>query len=212
MISALIPPAADGAVYRRALLYYRNSQGQADSIDLSIESSGPAKQASTVRLLGRLPNLDNNGIDDTRLYVGIEQGTIIRIHPAVFAVEDTNALTLVPFVQTGEESLASIGVNARRNRIVDGEYLPSSEDVRVVVRSGFKVLWQSNNGMAFLTMIMPVRPETVREVARYSVAWDGTDNTGVPIPPGEYTADIVIPAKPAPYRTEITFTWPLKKK
>ena len=210
-ITASIPPASDGGVYRQVLMYVESMDGVKDSITMQTVSSGVSSATSSTFVRCRLPESLATRMVQSTLSIGLEQGSIIKIHPARFIAQDTSALSLIPFVQLGDEATVVIGVNATRNRVIEGEYLPSSEDVRVVIRSGFKTIWQSNQGMAFLTVISPVRPESIGEVSTYTLDWDGTDAEGQPLTPGEYTADIIIPSRPAPYQTQITFTWPLKK-
>lgn len=211
LITASIPPASGGQVYRQVLLYVEDREGVKDSVLMESISSGVSDASPSTFIRCRLSTSMATRLVQSTVSIGFEQGSIMKIHPAQFMSQDTSALTLMPFIRPSKESSVVIGVNAYRNRVVEGEYLPSSEDVRVVIRSGFKTIWQSNQGMAFLTVIGPVRPESVGEVSTYTLDWDGTDADGLPISPGEYTADIIIPSRPAPYQTQITFTWPLKK-
>lgn len=211
LITASIPPANGGQVYRQVLLYVESSDGVKDSIIMQMVSSGVSSSSPSTFVRCRPPESVATRMDQSALAIGLEQGSIIKIHPAQFISQDTSALTLTPFIRLSKGTSVVIGVNAARKRVVEGEYLPSSEDVRVVIRSGFKTIWQSNQGMAFLTVVSPVRPESPGEVSTYTIDWNGTDAHGQPLTPGEYTADIIIPSRPAPYQTQITFTWPLKK-
>jgi hypothetical protein len=211
LITASVPPASDGGVYRQVLLYVESNEGVKDSILMQTVTSGVSTRSTSTFVRCRLPVSIRTRLARSGLSIGFEQGSIMKIHPVQFISRDTSALTLTPFIRPGDEESIAIGVNAARNRMIEGEYLPSSEDIRVVIRSGFKTIWQSNQGMAFLTVITPVRPESVGEVSIYVLDWDGTDTQGQPLAPGQYTADIIIPARPAPYQTQITFTWPLKK-
>ena len=210
-ITASIPPASVGEVYRQVLLYVESNDGVKDSVVMQTVSSGVSSASASTFVRCRIPESIATRMVHSTLSIGFEQGSIMKIHPAQFISRDTSALTLNPFIRPGDEGLVVIGVNATRNRVIEGEYLPSSEDVRVIIRSGFKTIWQSNQGMAFLTVVSPVRPESVGEVSTYNLDWDGTDAEGQPLAPGDYTADIIIPSRPAPYQTQITFTWPLKK-
>lgn len=210
-IFATIPSVPDGSAYRQVMLYVNGVDGIRDSLMMQTVSSGVSGTATSAVARCRIPESMVSTVSQAQLLIGFERGSIVKIHPAQFKSRDTSALSLTPFIRPGDESSVLIGVNATRNRIIEGEYLPSSEDVRVIIRSGFKTIWKSNDGMAFLTVITPVRPESVGEISTYSLDWDGNDTQGQPLRPGEYTADIIIPSRPAPYQTQITFTWPLKK-
>lgn len=203
----LPPPSQSGTTYSRAVLYFTSTTGNRDSIDLTIESSGMRPSVS-YRSTFTLPVHNTN----EPLTIGLEQGTTLIVYPASVAVAESSPLTLTPFVERINDETVAVGVAAKRNALVEGEYLPSSEDLRVVIfGSGMKTLWDSRNGMAYLTVITPVRPEVVGETSRYSIEWNGTAYDGTPLSAGRYTAQITIPAKPAPYSTSIEFTWPLKK-
>jgi hypothetical protein len=208
LVTARVPTAGAGKTYSRALLFFATTSGNRDSIALDIESSGTSHSSPTSIVRCRLPQ----ELDTASLRIGLELGSIFTVYPAVISSPDTSALSLVPFIQRADSSYVTLGVTARRNRLVDGEYLPSSEDLRVTVRRGLDVVWQSQTGLAFLTVVMPVRPEQIGEQSVYSVDWNGNDADGMPLPAGEYTAELVIPSRPAPYHTQLTFTWPLSKK
>lgn len=211
MVFATIPSVPNGSAFRQVILYVNDPGGMRDSLTMQTVSSGVPGSATSTFARCRIPESMVSAVSQAQLLIGFERGSIVRIHPAQFISRDTSALSLTPFVRPGDEPSVVIGVNATRNRVIEGEYLPSSEDLRVIIRSGFKTIWQSNEGMAFLTVITPVRPESLGEVSTYSLDWDGTDTQGQALLPGEYTADIIIPSRPAPYQTQITFTWPLKK-
>jgi hypothetical protein len=189
-------------------LFFATPSGSRDSIAMDINSSGAPHSSSSTIVRCKLPT----GLDHATLQIGLELGSIFTVYPAAFSSVDTSALTLVPFIQRADDSSYTLGVSARRNRVVEGEYLPSSEDLRITVRRGLDVVWQSRTGLAFLTVVLPVRPENIGEQSVYSVEWSGTDTDGNPLPRGEYTAELMIPSRPAPYLTQMTFTWPLSKK
>ena len=208
LVTAHVPPAGSGMTYSRALLFFATPSGSRDSIAMDINSSGAPHSSSSTIVRCKLPT----GLDHATLQIGLELGSIFTVYPAAFSSVDTSALTLVPFIQRADDSSYTLGVSARRNRVVEGEYLPSSEDLRITVRRGLDVVWQSQTGLAFLTVVLPVRPEHIGEQSVYSVDWNGTDTDGNPLPQGEYTAELTIPSRPAPYLTQMTFTWPLSKK
>ena len=211
LVTAPVPSAGTGMTYSRALLFFATATGNRDSITMDILSSGAPHSSPSSIVRCKLPR----DIDYTTMQIGLELGSIFTVYPALIASGDTSGLILVPFIQRADDSDDSsytLGVNARRNRLVDGEYLPSSEDLRVTVRRGLDVVWQSQTGLAFLTVVMPVRPERIGEQSVYSVDWNGKDADGKQLPAGEYSAELIIPSRPAPYHTQMTFTWPLNKK
>lgn len=214
-------PVPGAAVYQQAVLYFETLAGKRDSLPMQIESSGAG--GTTTSMIGRchLPS----GFAPASLRIGLEQGARFIVYPAEIINDGEPPLRLTPFIRRSAPTnrsapgtddyiptMTMIGVDAMRMRKVDGEYLPSSEDLRVVIRQSFKTVWQSNSGMSFLTVVMPVKPELPGEHSIYTLEWNGTDDGGMPLPPGDYTADIIIPAKPAPYHTQISFTWPLSTK
>jgi len=215
-----LPQLGNGSVYRQAILFYSTTDGRHDSLAMMMVSTGTpsADPAVTARFI--IPA----GTDQSSMRIGLEHGNRFIIYPAKMQLDVSEPLVLSAFIQRANtlgsrpgdpvqtSDLYVIGVDATRFRAVEGEYLPSSEDLRVIIRQGLKIMWQSNSGMSYLTVITPVRPERPGEHSLYSLEWAGTDIYGMPLAPGEYTADIIIPAKPAPYQTQVTFTWPLSKK
>ena len=124
---------------------------------------------------------------------------------------DTAALALIPSFQQNPDSTIRFTVRAVRRRIVDSEYFPSSEQLRIRImnRKG-QIKWSSNDGLAFLTMIYPVEPQMVGGVYDYTLDWNGRTTLGDPIPSGTYTMEVTLPSKPLAYTTSFTISFPLQ--
>jgi hypothetical protein len=118
------------------------------------------------------------------------------------------ALTLTPFFRKTGNSAYSVGVDAVRQYIVDGEYIPDSQILIVEIMSlDGKLAWNSGNGKNFLQMIMNVKPEIIGEFYKYEIIWDGKDNNGKILNPGKYTINYIIPAKPESYSATMEMEW-----
>jgi flagellar hook assembly protein FlgD len=61
--------------------------------------------------------------------------------------------------------------------------------------------------MNYLQVILQVRPEKIGDTYKYSLEWNGQTNKGVPATPGNYTANLIIPARPNQYSSTIQFHW-----
>ena len=124
---------------------------------------------------------------------------------------DTAALALIPSFQQNADSTIRFTVRAVRRRIVDSEYFPSSELVRIrIINRKGQIVWSSNDGLAFLTMIYPVEPQMVGGVHDYTLDWNGRTTSGDPVPSGTYTMEVTLPTKPLAYTTSFTISFPLQ--
>lgn len=127
-------------------------------------------------------------------------------------VEDKKDAALLPITLKGlvenvTDSSAVFVALATRNRIVDEEYFPSSEQLRVVLSGAHGIVWSSQMQQVFMDAVYPVEPAFVAEVKRYELVWNGRDNQGRVVPPGEYSAQLVLPVLPHAYSTVIPFHW-----
>ncbi|TAL69787.1 MAG: hypothetical protein EPN82_03965 [Bacteroidetes bacterium] len=120
------------------------------------------------------------------------------------------ALTLEPFIENQTYNSAVFGVKATRNKIVENEYIPTSETFRVDIlnRKG-AIVWSSGYGQNFLQVINPVLPKSKGETHKYTVEWYGNSSNQIPLIPGEYTLRMTIPAKPNSYTSTMNFKWKL---
>jgi len=117
-------------------------------------------------------------------------------------------LELIPSVAMQNDSTALFTVTATRLANVINEYIPTSEEFRVEILSGKgNLIWSSNFGMNYLQVILQVRPEKIGDTYKYSLEWNGQTNKGVPATPGNYTANLIIPARPNQYSSTIQFHW-----
>jgi len=117
--------------------------------------------------------------------------------------ETEPALALYPIIENIDEKIIDLGVFAVRKRLVE-EYIPNSETIRIeVLNSKNKPVYNSQEGKAFMQLIMPVEPQNLGDSYIYQYSWDYRNNNGSRVPTGEYTIKMMIPAKPKPYITEI---------
>ncbi|MBI2793316.1 MAG: hypothetical protein HYX66_01540 [Ignavibacteria bacterium] len=125
--------------------------------------------------------------------------------------EDALPMELTPFTNAVSDTIVEVGAMARRIYVPPGEYLPSSENFRVVISDGKgRVVYRSDYGASFLTLITTVEPQTPNQVQRYAIPWNGRDLEGSAVPDGTYRADVIIPANPKPYVAFIEVPWPPK--
>lgn len=117
--------------------------------------------------------------------------------------ETEPALVLYPIIKKMDENSIDLGVFAVRKRVLD-EYIPNSETIRIeVLNSKNKPVYSSQEGKAFMQLIMPVEPQTLGDYFLYEYTWDYSNNDGIRLPSGEYIIKIKIPAHPKPYITEL---------
>jgi hypothetical protein len=119
----------------------------------------------------------------------------------------TVAKTYTTYVR--EDSSYTFVAMAMRWRDESTEYFPSSEQLRVrIIDNKGAVLWRSDIGMAFLTMIYPVEPITVGSTHFYKLRWNGLLNDGTRITPGTYQVEYTLPVRPRPYVKTMKETFP----
>ena len=121
----------------------------------------------------------------------------------------TEALFLTPFATTTSDTTIEIGALAKRIYMPAGEYLPSSENFRVIiVDSKGTVVWRSDAGMSFLSVVGNVEPRQINKVQRYALSWNGRDLQRNVVESGDYRVDFIIPARPTSYSIRTTLHWP----
>jgi len=119
------------------------------------------------------------------------------------------ALFLTPFVTTSSDTTLEIGALAKRIYVPPGEYLPSSENFRVIiVDAKGVVVWRSDAGMSFLSVVGSVEPRQTNQSQRYSLSWNGHDLQQNVVESGDYKVEFIIPARPNSYTTRTTLQWP----
>jgi len=97
-------------------------------------------------------------------------------------------------------------LSAKRKYKKENEYLPSSEDLRVKVKTqSGKTIWLSNYGKNFLQVISEVNPVEVGDVHVYSIKWDGKSRSGKLFKSGSYIVELTIPAQPDNYTVTLKY-------
>ncbi len=119
---------------------------------------------------------------------------------SVRAQVDTAALELTPSMTKQSDGTYQFLLRATRRRIIPGEYFPSSEQLRIAIYNGKGAsVWSSNDGMAFLTVVMPVEPALQGASHLYTLDWNGMSSQGARLPSGRYRVQLTLPVRPAPY-------------
>lgn len=118
-----------------------------------------------------------------------------------------DAMTLTPTIENKPEGILFV-LNAKRNRSVGKEWMPSSENFRVIINSAKGgEIWNSSNNMNYMTVVGDVKPSKSGATERYEMLWPGITNNKQPAPPGHYTAQLMIPSRPLPYTANVEFDW-----
>lgn len=117
------------------------------------------------------------------------------------------AMTLTPSIEPRPDGILFV-LNAKRNRSVGKEWMPSSEKFRVIITSAKGgEIYNSSNGMNYMMVVGEVKPAKAGATERYEMLWPGVTNNNQPAPAGHYTAQLMIPARPLPYSANIDFDW-----
>jgi hypothetical protein len=126
-------------------------------------------------------------------------------------IRDPVGLDLYPSIMATTDTSVSFQCLARRVFVPRGEYLPSSEMLRVrVLAENGDVVWRSDEDMAFLTLVSLVQPQTAGRLHVYEMPWNGRTSAGERVRAGTYRAQFIIPARPNEYGAFLDFTWPLR--
>ncbi len=187
--------------------------GKKDSIMVSPSVAGTPGVDETIYFIGE--GVWDSPIAKSSRQAFVDVNVVTYSDHIVFSdtIEYTKAepMELLPFAQHGKESLVELGVTARRIFVPQGEYLPTSEAFRVIISDAKgNVVWRSDAGMAFLTVVGDVQPQSSNAVHRYIMPWNAKDLSGQAVPDGEYRVDMIIPARPTPYTSVLTLEWPLR--
>ncbi|MDZ4745155.1 MAG: BsuPI-related putative proteinase inhibitor [bacterium] len=127
----------------------------------------------------------------------------------IIEYSEAEGLFLTPFATAASDTTIEIGALAKRIYLPPGEYLPSSENFRVIISEPKgAVVWRSDAGMSFLAMVGNVEPRQANQVQRYSLPWNGRDLQQNIVAPGDYVVEFIIPARPKPYQARTTLQWP----
>jgi len=125
------------------------------------------------------------------------------------AYERATPVDLLPFSFKSSDSLLTIGAIAVRVYKPKEEYLPSSERFRVIIsdQQG-NVVWRSDAGTQFLTLVGSIEPSLEGRSERYAIPWNGVDLQGNAVRTGSYQCELIIPARPSQYTARTTIQWP----
>ncbi len=131
------------------------------------------------------------------------------VYSQAISYQPATPLDMLPFSYRTSDSLLTVGVVAVRVFTPKGEYLPSSERVRLIIsdQKG-NVVWRSDAGMQYMTLVGQVEPTLEGRTEQYTSQWNGVDLQGNAVRPGTYECEIVIPARPTPYSVRTSVQWP----
>lgn len=129
-----------------------------------------------------------------------DKGNTSKENEIVFP-ETESALSLVPIFLI-EDDMLVFRLAAKRNEIVEREYFPSSENLRILMQNEKgKVIYKSNKGMNYFQVIEDVKPIEINETHIYEL------KTKIPVhfDKGKYKITYILPAKPLPYQTVLEY-------
>ena len=198
---------------------YHPEQGMLDSLTyfLASGSSGQGDQKTmTIEALGYWTN--SLGLAFDSLYTittikerggaiyGLEKG--FSLPPRDEKQQGVLAVVLKGWVENVTDTSALFVALAERRRMLDNEYFPTSERLRLIITDeDGTTYWNSSQVQIFMQMTAPVEPKNVDAVKRYETLWEGRDMQGNPLPPGHYTATLSLPVRPSHYVVTIPFNW-----
>ncbi|MFC2131203.1 hypothetical protein ACFLSQ_07190, partial [Bacteroidota bacterium] len=123
---------------------------------------------------------------------------------------DKPAIDTYPVIVQKNDEFIELGIFAVRKRSIE-EYIPNSEIIRIeVLNNRGKPVFNSEEGGNFMQVINPVYPEIPGDSYLYTFQWNYKNNKGSMIIPGKYKINMIIPALPKPYFSEMKFTWEAK--
>ncbi|MDA3842996.1 MAG: BsuPI-related putative proteinase inhibitor [Candidatus Kapabacteria bacterium] len=121
-------------------------------------------------------------------------------------INESSALRFFPFYTNLSDGEVEFALSVKRAHLKENEYLPSSEDLRIEVKTqSGKTIWTSTEGKNFLQVISEVKPVEVGDVHVYSMKWDGKSRSGKPFKSGTYIVELTIPAQPDNYTVTMKY-------
>jgi hypothetical protein len=106
-------------------------------------------------------------------------------------------------VENGDIKFALL---AERLNVVNDEYLPSSEDFRVIIfNSNSDLIYNSDHEQNFLMVIKKVEPSGIGSKKEFEMIWNKKSNFNKTVTPGKYKANLMIPALPYSYSITLDF-------
>ena len=119
-----------------------------------------------------------------------------------------HSMKLIPKIEIDNDSTVQFIVLAKRLFLVDNEYIPNSETIRLEIFSDSgKLIYSSNKNSNYFQVIKKVLPEEIGNEYEYKIYWNGKDNDLRIVPEGIYDVRLTIPAKPKPYITQTKLEW-----
>lgn len=182
-----------------------------DSVIFNIGFAGAPGVDATVHVIGdaswdtRTARASSSAVAD----ISVVTATTHLIFRVPLEYTEAVPMELTPFSLARADTLIEVGAMVKRIYVPPGEYLPSSETFRVVIsdEKGY-VVFRSDAGMAFLSVISSVEPQTPNQMQRYAVPWNGRDLRGNVVPDGKYLVELIIPAVPRSYSAKSELQWP----
>jgi hypothetical protein len=115
--------------------------------------------------------------------------------------ETDSPISLVPIFLI-ENDMLVFRLAAKRNEIVEREYFPTSENLRIILKNEKgKVIYQSNKGMNYFQAIEDVKPIEINDTYIYELKTKKPDNFNK----GKYKIYYMLPSKPFPYQTMLEY-------
>jgi len=185
-----------------------------DVIVFSTSTAGAPGASATVTLVGeaswdtKAARTSTRCVMDVSVVTGQEHLVFRADVPYTKAVP----MELSAFTSAIDDTTIEVGAMARRVFVPTGEYLPSSEAFRLIISDTTtgRVLFRSDAGASFLQLVTTVEPQSVGQMQRYVIPWNGRDLQGQRVADGLYKAELIIPARPESYQTTINVPWPPK--
>ena len=173
-----------------------------DNIVFATSTAGAPGAEETVTLVGEASWDTEAARRSKRMVADISVVTSQEhlVYRTVVEYSKANPMELTPFTTAVNDTLIEVGVIARRVFVPAGEYLPSSENVRIIISDeNGTVVYRSDFGQSFLQLVTTVEPQNVGQMQRYVVPWNGTNLQKERVADGMYKAEVIIPARPDPY-------------
>lgn len=184
-----------------------------DNLVFATSTAGAPGAEETVTIVGEASWDTDAAKKSKRLVADVSVVTSQEhlIYRTVVEYSRAEPMELTPFTSAVNDTTMEVGVIARRVFVPAGEYLPSSENVRLIISNEQgAVVYRSDAGQSFLQLVTTVEPQNVGQMQRYVVPWNGRDLQKERVPDGMYKAEVIIPARPDPYKATIDVPWPPK--
>lgn len=182
-----------------------------DIITFSLSTAGAPGVGETIHLTGNATWDTKPAVASKSCWADVsvvtpEEHLVFRTHLTYEVIEP---LELTAFSHAVNDTTMEIGAVAKRIFVPPGEYLPSSEVFRIIITDeAGTVVYRSDYERNFLQFVSTVEPQTPNQMQRYVIPWNGRNLQGVRVSDGDYHVELLIPAHPKPYRTDLNISWP----